>query len=50
MSHGRMYEIFIKHYTNDITKWSGIEQENDFLANILGTGKPIDFSYLLYFS
>ena len=24
--------------------------ENDFLATILGTGKPIEFSYLLYFS
>ena len=27
MSHGRMYEIFIKHYKNNITKWSGIGQE-----------------------
>ena len=50
MSHGRMYEIFINYYTNDITKWSGIGQENDFLATILGTGKPVDFSYLLYFN
>ena len=50
MSHGRMYEIFIQHYKNIITKWSGIGQENDFLATILGTGKPIEFSYLLYFS
>ena len=50
MFHGRMYEIFTKYYTNDITKWSGIGQENDFVATILGTGKPIDFSYLLYFN
>ena len=50
MSHGRMYEIFIQHYKNNIIKWSGIGQENDFLATILGTGKPIELSYLLYFS
>ena len=50
MSHSRMYEIFIQHYKNNITKWSGIGQENNFLATILGTGKPIEFSYLLYFS
>ena len=50
MTYGRMYEIFTNNYTNDITKWSGIGQENDFLANIWGTGKPIDFSYLLYFN
>ena len=50
MTHGRMYEIFTNYYTNDITKWSGIGQGNDFLATILGTGKPIDLSYLLYFN
>ena len=50
MSHGRMYEIFTNYYTNVTTKWSGIGQENDFLATILGTGKPIDFTYLLYFN
>ena len=50
MTHGIMYEIFTNYYTNNITKWSGIGQENDFLATILGTGKPIDFSYLLYFN
>ena len=37
MTHDRMYEIFTSYYTNDITKWSGIGQENDFLATILGT-------------
>ena len=50
MSHVRMNEIFINLYQNNITKWSGIGQVNDFLATILGTGKPIDFSYLLYFN
>ena len=50
MSHGRMYEIFTNYYTNDTTKWSGIGQENDFLATISGTGMPIDFTYLLYFN
>ena len=50
MTHGRMHEISTFYYTNNITKWSGIGQENDFLATNLGTGKPIDFSYLLYFN
>ena len=50
MTHGRMHEIYTNYYTNDITKWSEIGQENDFLATILGTVKPIDFSYLLYFN
>ena len=37
MTHGRMYKISTNYYTNYITKWSGIGQENDFLATILGT-------------
>ena len=50
MTHTRMHEISTFYYTYYITKWSGIGQENDFLATILGTGKPIDFSYLSYFN
>ena len=48
MTCNRMHEISTNYYTKYITKLSGIGQENDFLATILGTGKPIDFSYLLY--
>ena len=45
-----MHEISTNYYTNYFTKWSGIGQENEFLSIILGTGKPIDFSYFLYFN
>ena len=45
-----MHEISTNYYTKYFTKWSGIGQENEFLATILGMGKPIDFSYLLYFN
>ena len=46
-----MHEISTNYYTKYFTKWSGIGQENEFLiATILGTGKPIDFSYFLYFN
>ena len=45
-----MHEFSTNYYMKYFTKWSGIGQENEFLATILGTGKPIDFSYLLYFN
>ena len=51
MTDARMHEISTNYYTNYFTKWSEIGQENEFLiATILGTGKPIDFSYFLYFN
>ena len=51
MTGDRMHEISTNYCTNYFTKWSGIGQENEFLiATILGTGKPIDFSYFLYFN
>ena len=43
-----MYENYRKFNTNYLTKWSGFGQENAFLlATILGTGKSIDFYYIL---
>ena len=46
-----MYEISTNYFTNYSTKWSRIGQENEFLiATILGTGKPIDVYYFLYFN
>ena len=43
MTHGKMYEIFTNYYTNDITKWSGIGQENDFLATIWAQVSQLTF-------
>ena len=43
-----MYEIYIKFILNCVTKWTGMEPETDFvIASIVGTGKSIDFFYLL---
>ena len=42
----RMHEISTNYYTKYFTKWSGIGQENEFLATILGTEVDIDLHSL----